>query len=115
MKTQKDIQRMKDFVETLYLDNCKEVDGKHGTSMEYHSPITSEVIEGEEAWHIMAQLQTTLRALEWVLEEPGAYKYAKDKDELRRYEGKVMYDGKGRELIPDTSVETFIAGIEGHW
>ena|SRR5215212_7305421 len=121
MKSQKDIERMKDFVENVYLDNCKEVDGKHGSSMEYHSPITvdekgePEVIEGEEAWAIMGKLHAALRALEWVLEEPGAYRYVKNEEELKRNEDKVRYDGDGKRLIPDTSVETFIAGIEGHW
>jgi hypothetical protein len=121
MKSQKDIERMKNYVERLYLDNFTEVRGKHGTTTQYASPITvnedgePEVIEGDEAVAIMGSLHAALRALEWVLEESGAYKYVKNEEELKDNQGKVMYDGDGKKLIPDTSPETFIAGIDGHW
>jgi hypothetical protein len=122
MKTRKDIQSLLDYLHKLNEDNFSGLlDNTNLDDMKYTSPITvdddgkPEIIDGNEAYTILGSVLSTIRALEWVLEEGVAYRYVKDEQEAKRYEHKIMYDGNGRELIPDTSVETFLAGIEGHW
>jgi hypothetical protein len=54
-----------------------------------------------------------METLQWVLEEGDHVRELKNEEERKRYQGKIMYDGDGRELIPDNSPETFIEIIEG--
>lgn len=110
---------MRDYVQKLYLNNFS--DGKGPLETVYTSPFIDpdtdepKIVEGTEAMTIMSSLHMVLKTLEWVLEESDAVRELKTEEEKKHYEGKIMYDGKGREFIPDTSAETFIAGIEGEW
>ena len=111
-----------------YLDDVIEKgfgnEGKSGLDKDFErftSPITIDddgkpmVYKGNEAFEILGNIQMAVRTLEWVLGEPMVRKRLEDKAEAERYKDQISVDSEGTEYIPDTSHETFLAGIEGHW
>jgi hypothetical protein len=74
-----------------------------------------EVFSPNETSAIMGNVSMAIDTLEWILEESKVVRPVVNEQEAERYKDKIMYDGDGKALIPDTSIETFIAGIEGQY
>jgi hypothetical protein len=123
MKSENQIRNLLELLHDINGKSIEYIDKKGLDIFEqtYTSPFSvdedgrPEVFEGNEATATLSNLLMAIRTLEWVLDEGVAYKYVKDEAEAMHFKGKIMYDGDGRAMIPDTSIRAFIAGMEGQY
>jgi hypothetical protein len=89
MKSQKDIERMLDYLEKLNDENFIDDTGRNWLNMKYKAMhIDSEsgepvILKGDEAFAILGNMQMAIDTLKWVLEESGVYRPPRNEQEVR--------------------------------
>lgn len=113
--------KIRTLLECLHNLNQQSLDEDEGfdtytSTLENRNNGKPEVFTGLEASSILGNIHTAIRTLEWILGESIAYKYAENEEEAKRYGASSLYHPDGRRvMVPDLSIETFIAGLEGHY